>query len=184
MDPIVFRGIERLLIVAGGIVFGYLGYRLFEKGLTAGEGNLKFESKALKIIFSGTGPGLFFMAFGAVILVVALWIGGVSIKETSTSSARTADLPDNKQTANEPLVKATEEASPAAIPLTPASQAMTHEREVEPKASTSSAATAGQQDFADRQALVAAQKKIVELTNQNAALVRTIKQERQVEMKK
>lgn len=52
MDPIIFRGIERLLIIIGAIFFAYLGYRLFVKGLTAGEGNLNFESKAGK---SGIG---------------------------------------------------------------------------------------------------------------------------------
>jgi hypothetical protein len=66
--------------------FGYLGYRLFDKGLTVGESNLKFETKAMKVIFSGTGPGLFFMAFGAIVLLEAIIIGGVSVKESSTSS--------------------------------------------------------------------------------------------------
>jgi|CXWL01.1.fsa_nt_gi hypothetical protein len=151
MDPIVFRGIERLLIIVGAIFFGYLGYRLFVKGLTIGEGNLKFESKAMKIIFSGTGPGLFFMAFGAVVLVVAIAIGGVSIKEKTTSpdtlivqpsaTNREALEAANKRIAelthkNAALVKSVKEvnqrieAQPLASTSKPADPVVTSEREI------------------------------------------------------
>jgi hypothetical protein len=98
MDPTVFRGIERILIVIGAIIFGYLGYRLFVKGLTTGEGNLRFESKLMKVIFSGTGPGLFFMAFGAVVLVTAVMKGGASLKETTTSPVTSVVQPSSTDT--------------------------------------------------------------------------------------
>lgn len=82
MNPINFRGVERIIIALGGIFFGYLGYRLFLKGLTAGDGNLQLESETMKLIFTGTGPGLFFMVFGALVLVVCIIKGGVTKKET------------------------------------------------------------------------------------------------------
>ncbi|HOY08656.1 MAG TPA: hypothetical protein PLB05_01105 [Candidatus Omnitrophota bacterium] len=81
MDAITFRGIERLLIIIGAVVYGYLGYRLYIKGITTGEDNLKFGSKVVKIILSGTSPGLFFMAFGAIVLITSVVTGGASIKE-------------------------------------------------------------------------------------------------------
>lgn len=102
MDPIIFRGIERLLIIIGGIFFGYLGYRLFVKGLTAGEGTLKYESRFMKVLFSGTGPGLFFMAFGAIVLMVAIAKGGATattIKETTTSPGTSTGQPSGHKTA-------------------------------------------------------------------------------------
>lgn len=86
MDPMTFRGVERILIALGGVFFGYLGYCLFKSGLTVGEGNLKLESKTLKLLFTGTGPGLFFMAFGAIVLVVCIIKGGVTKEETITSA--------------------------------------------------------------------------------------------------
>jgi hypothetical protein len=33
MDPTIMRTIERLVIVTGGIVFAYLGYRLYINGV-------------------------------------------------------------------------------------------------------------------------------------------------------
>lgn len=74
-DPIMFRGLERILIIAGGIFCIYLGYRLFLFGADRGWSNLTSESAFFKITFSGTGPGLFFMAFGAIILTTALFSG-------------------------------------------------------------------------------------------------------------
>lgn len=79
MEVFFYRGVERLIICLGGIFFGYLGYKLFLAGLTAGDSKLNVESKTMKIILSGTGPGLFFMAFGAIILLTAILKGGVTM---------------------------------------------------------------------------------------------------------
>lgn len=79
MEIFFYRGVERLIICLGGIFFGYLGYKLFLAGLTAGDSKLNVESKTMKIILSGTGPGLFFMAFGAIILLTAILKGGVTM---------------------------------------------------------------------------------------------------------
>jgi len=92
MDPIFFRGIERLLIVLGAVFFGYLGYRLFLKGISSGEGNLNVQSSFGKIVLSGTGPGLFFMAFGAIVLVAMVVKGEVSVTESTTKTLRTEPI--------------------------------------------------------------------------------------------
>ncbi|TGM10265.1 hypothetical protein EHQ81_19345 [Leptospira selangorensis] len=88
MDPIVFRGIERLIIAFGGIFFGYLGYRLFIHGITTKKSDLKFESAGMNIVFSGTGPGLFFMIFGGIILITSLYSGGVSVSEKTSYDSK------------------------------------------------------------------------------------------------
>lgn len=72
MDPITLRWIERLLIVGGGIVFGCLGYKLFIFGVKEGTTKVSAQSKLFKVVFSGTAPGLFFMAAGCGILISAL----------------------------------------------------------------------------------------------------------------
>ncbi|MGJ4789508.1 hypothetical protein EHQ52_15365 [Leptospira koniambonensis] len=92
MDPIAYRGIERLIIAFGGIFFGYLGYRLFMKGITTTKSDLKFESVGLNIVFSGTGPGLFFMIFGAIILITSLYSGGVSISEKTSLDGKNTEV--------------------------------------------------------------------------------------------
>ena len=90
-DPIVLRGIERIFVVVGGIIFGYFGYRLFIFGVDKGDAKISAKSYFYKIVFSGTGPGLFFMAFGAIILVTALFTGGAKkySEDPSASSKKT-----------------------------------------------------------------------------------------------
>ena len=81
-DPVASRGLERLLIVTGAIFLVYLGYRLFLFGVEKGRNHLSTElSESFKIVFSGTGPGLFFMAFGSLVLVIALFTGKYQIME-------------------------------------------------------------------------------------------------------
>jgi hypothetical protein len=77
-DPILLRGIERILIVAGSIAFGYLGYRLFIFGISDGLSRIKAQSKIFTLTFSGTAPGLFFMFCGAAILVSSIVFGGAN----------------------------------------------------------------------------------------------------------
>lgn len=43
-DPIVFRGIERILFSLGAIVFAILGYKLYIKGVQGSQGEAKFKS--------------------------------------------------------------------------------------------------------------------------------------------
>jgi len=77
-----YRGIERWMIVVGGLIFGYLGYKLFLYGVDKGHGKLQAENQFFKLTFSGSGPGLFFMAFGALILVSSVYSTGTVTRET------------------------------------------------------------------------------------------------------
>lgn len=87
MDPIVWRGIERLVICLGAIAFAYLGYRLYAIGIKPGRNTTTVESPLLKFALSGTGPGLFFMAFGATVLAIALSTGDARTTMTETTFA-------------------------------------------------------------------------------------------------
>src|SRR5438552_1156622 len=86
------RDLERLLVVLGGILFAYLGYRLFLFGVKEGNSHLEAESKGFRIIFSGTAPGLFFMFAGLVVLV-AVMFSYVTTQHSSTESTQTALVP-------------------------------------------------------------------------------------------
>lgn len=75
-----FFGVAALGAVIGAFCI-WLGYKLFNKGVEKGKGQLDFQSKFFSLVFSGVGPGLFFMAFGAIIVliaVVATTIGSLS----------------------------------------------------------------------------------------------------------
>jgi hypothetical protein len=77
-EKFVFNGIAALA-ACGGIFCIYLGYRLFTKGINKGPGKMTGSAKWIKFTLTGVGPGLFFMAFGAFILLVALLISVLTI---------------------------------------------------------------------------------------------------------
>lgn len=83
-DVFLYRGMERLLVVVGGLFFGYLGYKLFIFGVNEGNGKLETESQLFKLTFSGSGPGLFFMAFGALVLVFSIFSSATATQEVNT----------------------------------------------------------------------------------------------------
>jgi hypothetical protein len=72
-EKFVFNGVAALAAL-GGIFCIYLGYRLFTKGIDKGPGKMTGSAKWVKFGLTGVGPGLFFMAFGALILIVALLV--------------------------------------------------------------------------------------------------------------
>ena len=75
-DPVATHALERILMVIGAIVFAYLGHRLFVIGVETVRGHRSADrSEAFRIVFSGRGPQLFFMAFGAMVLVAAIFSG-------------------------------------------------------------------------------------------------------------
>lgn len=65
---VILRMIERSLIVTGGILAIYLGYKLFTLGIDKTQG----EASAFGVSLRNFGPGLFFAALGAVILVTSM----------------------------------------------------------------------------------------------------------------
>lgn len=89
-----YRGIERLLIVLGGFLFAYLGYRLFLFGVDKGTGKLTSKSAFFKVTFSGSGPGLFFMAFGALILINSMF-SSVELDREAVAELAANRVPSN-----------------------------------------------------------------------------------------
>lgn len=87
MDLILVRGLERLVIAAGAIFFGYLGYKLYALGIDKGKSQLSTQGPFLAFAMSGTGPGLVFMTFGAFVLSLGLVNGG------SSAITHTVDVP-------------------------------------------------------------------------------------------
>lgn len=81
----IARMMERSLIVIGGITAIYLGYKLFVLGIDSAQG----EASAFGIQLKNFGPGLFFAALGAVILVTTM---RASIKVGPTEEVRNGSL--------------------------------------------------------------------------------------------
>jgi len=72
-----FYGVATVGTVVGAFCI-WLGYKLFTQGIQKGKGQLDFKSKTFSLLFSGVGPGLFFMAFGALIVLVAVIVATIA----------------------------------------------------------------------------------------------------------
>lgn len=59
------------LVIAFG--FGYLGYRLFGRGIFGDAGDLEATFKDNKILLKRAAPGTFFAVLGAAIAISTVW---------------------------------------------------------------------------------------------------------------
>lgn len=87
MDPltwtILMRSLERLIVVLGGCLAIYCGYRLFLAMPSKEKGVGKFELPGgISIHLSRVGPGVFFSLFGALVLVASFHYG-ITFKNNS-----------------------------------------------------------------------------------------------------
>ncbi|TET44165.1 hypothetical protein E3J62_11115 [candidate division TA06 bacterium] len=80
-DPIFLRGIERMAICLGLVFCAFLGYLLFTKGVPSRKSELELRSPVMRVVLSGRGPGLFFMALAIIGLIYALISGEAYIRE-------------------------------------------------------------------------------------------------------
>jgi TonB family protein len=80
-DAIFLKGVQLILIILAGLIFLVIGYKLFHYGIDKGRSKLRNQSETYKIIFSGSGPGLFFMVFGGLVLLFAIISIGIQTKD-------------------------------------------------------------------------------------------------------
>lgn len=85
-DIAVLRMFERLLavLIGGGSI--YLGYRLFFQIPHDSEHSGRLELPGIKLVLTKVGPGIFFAAFGCVVVVYSLTTP-VEIESQRTASA-------------------------------------------------------------------------------------------------
>ncbi len=95
----ILRMLERSLIVAGGILSIYFGYKLFVMGIDKAQG----VASAFGVELKNFGPGLFFAALGAVILVTTM---RAAIKVGyDANQTLVAGKSENAQTAQTPVAQ-------------------------------------------------------------------------------
>ena len=112
MDPVLLFMIYRMLIVVGGVLCIYFGYRLFYVvQLKQGEFKIK-TGESYEISLSDVAPGVFFALFGAGILVFCL-TNGITIKPVpaTMSEARKSSQPRSEITNQSPILEDPVEAS-------------------------------------------------------------------------
>ena len=75
MDPTYFRGIERLFIAVSGLTCVVLGFALFRQtysNAASSGGDFSAKGGGFEISLRNAWPGVFFAAFGMIILVTAI----------------------------------------------------------------------------------------------------------------
>ena len=72
-NPIFFHGIKGWLVVIGAILFSYFGFQLYWHGFVRESARFEAVSQLRRLVLNGQGPGLFFMAFGALVLIISLF---------------------------------------------------------------------------------------------------------------
>lgn len=99
MDDLIpaLRMLERIIVVGFGGLSIYLGYKLFFHLPHNVDHQGKFELPGIKIILSKVGPGVFFCAFGSVVLLQSLF-EEVQVKKTSTVEKGQEDQAYNQVT--------------------------------------------------------------------------------------
>lgn len=99
-DAVLFRGFERLLTILAAMFFAWLGFRLFCIGVESTKSKLDVKGFGFRMTLVGTGPGLFFMAFGGAVLVYAITTRlevkplNFTIQPTTQTESPVTPLPD------------------------------------------------------------------------------------------
>ncbi len=65
----------KIASLAVGLLFGYMGYRLFLAGIDRPAGDLEAETNGRKLALKGAAPGTFLALFGAIVVGVTIWKG-------------------------------------------------------------------------------------------------------------
>lgn len=73
--PIIALGIYRLVTIVIGFLVIFLGYKLFRHGVFEKAGELKAAWGGSSLLIKQAAPGIFFTAFGTLIIIVSLTKG-------------------------------------------------------------------------------------------------------------
>jgi len=76
--------IYHLVAVLVGFFIAYFGYRLFCQGIGERAGDLRAETRGIKIVATRLTPGTFFALLGAAIIAVTVW-RGINVVQTVTT---------------------------------------------------------------------------------------------------
>ena len=78
--------------IGAGVFLGYLGYRLFTKGVWGSAGDLTANSGNNQLLLKSAAPGTFFVVLGAVVILSAIWQGfGTEVGEYGLETTETGD---------------------------------------------------------------------------------------------
>lgn len=93
--------VYRTCILLVGLIFAYMGYRLFLADKTASAGDFEASKGTYAMSLKGGAPGVFFCLFGTILICVSI-LKGTEYKSEERSPAANSPVP--KVISNEPPV--------------------------------------------------------------------------------
>ena len=78
MSAVDWRGLANLVVVLGGILAIYLGYRLYVLGVSTTETTAEIKTHLATLVMNGAGPGIGLVFLGAAVLMAAIVTGGAT----------------------------------------------------------------------------------------------------------
>ncbi len=103
---IIFRALERIIVVVSGALSIYLGYRLFLVNPERDESTGKFKLPGgISIYMTRIGPGVFFSLFGAAVIAFSLKQGVEYSEKIATSLLRNQQAKETQTAQAVPLRK-------------------------------------------------------------------------------
>ena len=92
----------RIVCMATGLAFAYLGFRLYEKGILNSSAELEAKlSKDMGLLLKRGGPGLYFELFGTVVVGISMYKG---VQQTSFRSETYRNVDSSIEAINEILM--------------------------------------------------------------------------------
>lgn len=71
----VMTAIYKIMTLISGVIFAYLGFRLFMADKTSDAGDLSVKYDKYMLNLKGGAPGVFFSLFGAMMIIISVIIG-------------------------------------------------------------------------------------------------------------
>jgi hypothetical protein len=85
----------KVFSLCAGLLFGYMGYRLFMAGIWGNAGDVETKFKDTKLVLKQAAPGTFFALFGTIIVAFTIFTGISLDKGTDRETfAPATQLPD------------------------------------------------------------------------------------------
>lgn len=76
----------KIISLLVGILFGYMGFKLFMAGVWGKAGDIEAQFKDNKLIVKKAAPGTFFALFGAIVICFTI-IEGLELKDHGSTSS-------------------------------------------------------------------------------------------------
>jgi hypothetical protein len=111
IQAIIIVSILRVTMVIAGVVFAFMGYKLFVKGIYDSTSDIHAVWADKRLAITKAGPGIFFALFGVVVVAIGIWrdtgldVNKHSYESSNDKSKTSINLQSNYITVSELLAK-------------------------------------------------------------------------------